>query len=168
MAEESYEDRERRRKREWARNNRDKVAASTLRWRQNNPEKYQAYQREWHQKHAERLRQVTRKWTAANPERARAAKLKNHAETKEKVFSHYSPAGIRCACCGETELKFLSIDHIEGGGNKHRKAIGRGAGGTFYRWIIKEGYPPGYQVLCYNCNLAKGFFGRCPHQDAKK
>ena len=30
-----------------------------------------------------------------------------------------------------------------------------------YPW---EKYPPGYQVLCHNCNLAKGFYGSCPHQ----
>src|SRR3972149_2266120 len=28
--------------------------------------------------------------------------------------------GWRCECCGEQEPMFLTIDHIEGGGNIHR------------------------------------------------
>jgi hypothetical protein len=27
-----------------------------------------------------------------------------------------------------------------------------------------DGYPPGIQVLCYNCNMAGGFYGVCPHR----
>lgn len=26
------------------------------------------------------------------------------------------------------------------------------------------GWPPGYQVLCHNCNVAKRILGTCPHQ----
>lgn len=31
--------------------------------------------------------------------------------------------GGACACCGESREPFLAIDHIAGGGNKHRKEI---------------------------------------------
>ena len=34
-----------------------------------------------------------------------------------------------------------------------------------YRWLKKHGFPKeGFQLLCYNCNCAKGFFGKCPHK----
>ena len=33
-----------------------------------------------------------------------------------------------------------------------------------YRYLKIRGFPPGYQVLCHNCNQAKGFYGKCPHQ----
>lgn len=71
-----------------------------------------------------------------------------------------------CACCGEKHLEFLSIDHINGGGNKHRKEMVNqgGSGGNIYWWLIKNDFPPGFQVLCHNCNMAKGFYGHCPHQ----
>lgn len=61
-------------------------------------------------------------------------------------------------------MKFLSIDHINGGGSKHTKSLNR-RGVTFYLWLIKQGFPDGYQTLCYNCNFAKGHFGVCPHQE---
>lgn len=76
--------------------------------------------------------------------------------------------GLKCACCGESTLEFLGIDHIDGDGNKHfdpkyggKKRLG---GNYLYRWLRHHNYPPGFQVLCHNCNLAKGFYGICPHQ----
>lgn len=68
----------------------------------------------------------------------------------------------RCACCRETEVKFLGIDHMNGGGSQHRKEMGKG-GIHIYLWLRKNGYPDGFQVLCHNCNLAKGYYGKCPH-----
>jgi hypothetical protein len=59
-------------------------------------------------------------------------------------------------------MKFLTIDHVSGGGRKHRDGIGCS---DFNRWLRSNGYPPGYQVLCMNCNFAKGMYGQCPHAD---
>jgi hypothetical protein len=73
--------------------------------------------------------------------------------------------GGKYQCCGESTYEFLGIDHIEGGGTQHRKEL-TAAGTTLYLWLRKEGYPEGFQVLCHNCNLAKGFYGLCPHQVA--
>ncbi len=69
----------------------------------------------------------------------------------------------KCACCGEKEPKFLSLDHKKGGGNKHRKKVG--ASTQFYCWLRKNNFPKklGLRVLCYNCNMSSGFFGKCPH-----
>ena len=92
------------------------------------------------------------------------AKNERH-ERKIRVFHHY---GGKCACCGESELTFLAIDHINGGGNTHRKALKNGKRGTcggdcFYRYLEANNYPPGYQALCHNCNHAKAW-GVCPHK----
>lgn len=91
------------------------------------------------------------RWASA--ERATALKL--------ATFDTYG--GLKCACCGETRIEFLSIDHIAGGGNKHRREITGTCGTRFYGWLKKNNYPEGYQVLCMNCNFAKGHFGSCPH-----
>lgn len=75
--------------------------------------------------------------------------------------------GEYCRCCGEDWPIFLTIDHIAGDGAKHRKEIGtkdRSAGSKFYLWLRNHGYPPGFQVLCFNCNFAKHVKGRCPHR----
>ena len=37
-------------------------------------------------------------------------------------------------------------------------------GGQLYAKIISEGFPDSIQVLCWNCNAAKGMDGVCPHQ----
>ena len=71
--------------------------------------------------------------------------------------------GSRCACCGESELMFLAIDHTNSDGAAHRRETGHGS--QFYQWLKNHGYPKiGFRVLCHNCNLALGFYGECPHQ----
>jgi hypothetical protein len=78
-----------------------------------------------------------------------------------RIFENYG--GAFCACCGEDEYVFLTIDHIENNGAQHKREIG-GSGNILYRWIIQAGFPSGFQVLCWNCNEAKRFLGRCPHR----
>lgn len=76
--------------------------------------------------------------------------------------------GGKCNCCGETNWIFLTIDHIAGGGNIHRKNIKR-TGTDFYRWLKINNYPKdNYQLLCYNCNITKGHQGFCPCKIDKK
>lgn len=75
--------------------------------------------------------------------------------------------GQDCACCGEKAPEFLAIDHVHGGGNRHRAEIGV-AGSKFYVWLRKNGFPPGYRVLCHNCNIAMGHYGYCPHQEGRE
>ena len=75
----------------------------------------------------------------------------------------YEAYGSRCVCCGEDNLGFLSIDHINGGGRAHRKEVGGGV--QLWRLIIKAGFPVDYQLLCYNCNLGRYHNGGiCPHK----
>jgi hypothetical protein len=73
--------------------------------------------------------------------------------------------GSKCACCGESEKNFLSIDHVNGGGRQERKRIGSGS--AFHAKIIKANFPPEYRVLCHNCNFSNGIYGFCPHQTPK-
>ncbi len=69
---------------------------------------------------------------------------------KLEMISAY---GGRCSLCGETHWEFLTIDHINGGGSRHRKTVG--SGGAFYRWLKRRGWPKGeYRLLCANCNCS--------------
>jgi hypothetical protein len=79
-----------------------------------------------------------------------------------KALIHYSGDPPRCACCGETFFEFLAIDHIEGGGGKHRREI-KNKFPCIIRWLSHHNYPPGFRVLCHNCNCALGHYGYCPH-----
>jgi len=81
---------------------------------------------------------------------------------KDSVFAVYG--GYICACCHEAEPIFLTLDHVDGGGKKHKRAIGK-QGKNFYYWLKREGYPKGYQVLCHNCNHGRFLNGgTCPHK----
>lgn len=67
-------------------------------------------------------------------------------------------------------MEFLTIDHVDNNGAAHRREIhGPGyknrppAGHRTYRWLRIQEYPAGFQVLCMNCNFAKGVYGECPH-----
>jgi len=79
-------------------------------------------------------------------------------ELKLEVFQAYG--GPWCACCGVANMEFLSLDHIKGGGNQHRKKVGS----RLYFYLKRDGFPEGYRVLCMNCNFAIGKFGYCPHK----
>lgn len=93
-----------------------------------------------------------------------------YAKIKDLVFKKYG--GWVCACCGEAEPKFLVLDHVNNDGNEFRKKLvskamynrGAGSGGVTYAHLVRNGYPPGYQVLCSNCNHGKAMNGGiCPH-----
>lgn len=83
---------------------------------------------------------------------------------REKVIAHYSKRSSCCACCGISDIDVLGIDHINGGGNQHRKQIGKDA---TYLWLVKNNFPEGFQVLCHNCNMSKWLNGRCLHEVQK-
>lgn len=77
---------------------------------------------------------------------------------RDAAIKHYG--GYKCACCGETEPKFLSIDHVNNDGGLCRRTRKY----SLYKWLKKNNYPPGLQVLCMNCNWGKMMNkGKCPH-----
>lgn len=77
--------------------------------------------------------------------------------------------GGSCACCGETESVFLTIDHIgeDGGGrNRYRDGPFRSSD-QFYGWLIKASFPPEFRLLCFNCNSGRHINGgTCPHEES--
>lgn len=98
--------------------------------------------------------------------RKKVTTLARTSGLRTQTFNIYG--GCFCACCGESRPLFLSLDHIEGNGNKHRKETGTAGGQKFYRHLRGLGYPPGYQVLCMNCNTGRYRNGGiCPHKDPK-
>jgi len=83
-----------------------------------------------------------------------------HRTQKRIVYDHYSPGIHKCACCGEDNIEFLSLDHIHNDGASHRKKVPMS---QIYTWLIKNNFPDGFQILCMNCNFTKGIYGKCPH-----
>lgn len=87
---------------------------------------------------------------------------RRHRVDALKVYSNGEP---HCSCCGETNIEFLCFDHIDGGGGKHRKS----GGGVINigTWLKNQNFPPGFRVLCHNCNSSLGHYGYCPHTEKK-
>ena len=118
---------------------------------------YKAYR----SSHKEQYARHAADFRSKNVEELKGYRRKVNSELKVGAFTAY---GGRCSCCGESEPAFLTIDHVDGNGNKHRHEVGRRGGSDFYRWLKQKHYPGGFQVMCFNCNFAKHLLGRCPHQ----
>jgi hypothetical protein len=144
--------------REYKERHPDKIKESKRRHYLKNKEDINKKCREYSKNNRERLRIVSKTW-----------RNKYQLELRIKVMGYYSNGSMSCECCGENTVEFLSIDHINGGGAAHRRSLKMKAGGyMFYRWLINNGYPGGFRVLCHNCNMSYGSFGFCPHQNKQK
>lgn len=142
----SYKDRIIEYKRQYHKDNRAKIIERTRKYYEANRESKLAYGRKWRADNADKMREYRQK-----------SKIRLRLET----FDAYG--GAICRCCGEKEVLFLTIDHVNNNGAEERRLHGSRGGYAFYAILRKLGYPPGYQVLCFNCNMAKGAFGICPH-----
>jgi hypothetical protein len=107
----------------------------------------------------------------------------HHSRVKLEVLMHYSNKLVpECANLFNmhetpfTDVDCLSIDHINGRNHlpdEERAAKDRGEnlkGSSFYRWLRKNNYPQGYQVLCMNCQYKKEILRKRNYQpfSAKK
>ncbi len=68
-----------------------------------------------------------------------------------KIMQHYSGGTPKCAKCGITDIRVLSIDHINGGGRKQIIETHT----SLPQWIVNHNYPDGFQILCMNCQFIK-------------
>ena len=110
-----------------------------------------------------RKQEYNRLYRAKNREAILKQSRQARYEIRLAALVYYSTGDIpECTCCGETEVKFLGIDHIDGGGTKHRQAT---KSKYMMHWLKTQGYPDGFQTLCHNCNMAKGFYGVCQHKE---
>ena len=157
--------------------NKEKVKQIKRRHYEKNREKILSQQKEYYQKNKDVILERERRRKEKNKEHLKITR-KHYYQThkdeylvrgaqyrqrlKVEVFSYYSNGTIECRCCGENKIEFLTINHIFGNGREHRRKLGRG-GTTLYRWLRKNDFPNGFEVLCYNCNCALGHCGYCPH-----
>lgn len=99
------------------------------------------------------------RWTPEKKVRKNELAKVRGERLRDEVYAIY---GARCACCGETETKFLTIDHVDNNGCEMRNHHGTGA--SFYKWLLKNRPESGFQILCMNCNFGKARNGGvCPH-----
>jgi hypothetical protein len=156
--------------------NRDKAIAQASAWCSANPEKTRAHRATSklrnRGKNLPKARAYTQRYRAEHPLYQQqyyyqnrdeiSARVKvEHQKLKQETINAY---GGRCVCCGETSMEFLCLDHIHNDGHVERKGSS-GSGRAFYSKLKRQGFPKDrIQVLCQNCNSAKGHYGYCPHQ----
>jgi hypothetical protein len=110
-----------------------------------------------------------KRWKKENPEKLKAQRRHHYANLKRDALEKY---GTSCICCGESDIRFLTMDHKNNDGAEHRrqtdkKGNGKHGGGlNMYFWLRHNNYPDGFQTMCYNCNCARSRNGGiCPHKD---
>jgi hypothetical protein len=121
------------------------------------------------------------KQKARNKKPERKAYAKNYRDSSRLVIlQHYSKVLSNssipcCRCCGlNSHVHFLDIDHIKGKKqmDSEPELVRIGYSSKLHdlrlhRWIISNGFPDGFQILCKNCNFAKGMEknnNKCPHE----
>ena len=122
-----------------------------------------AYERNWRkntEKGREHAKRKGRKHYALHGERVRARRRQNWKNTWAKIRAIY---GETCACCGESELSFLTVEHVNQDGAADRRKHG---GNTQLRnWLAKQPKLEGYEILCWNCQWGRKLNGGiCPHR----
>lgn len=99
-------------------------------------------------------------WGEKHHDRQLQIHAARRARERDEALAVY---GRSCYCCGESQPTFLSLDHIDGKGTEHRRAMGSRMSAV--TWAKRHGWPPIFRTACHNCN--QGAFlngGTCPHQ----
>lgn len=117
-------------------------------WRKNNPEMYRARKKRYREKHKDQMTKWTKEWRRKHPKKCKNYSKKWRKKLKLEVLIHYGGNPPKCSRCETGDIRVLEIDHIGGGGNKHRQNVT----GNFYVWLRDNNFPKGFRVLCRNCN----------------
>lgn len=143
--------------REWCSKNREKMRAYHRAWYRKNAEDMRARSRKFHREHKEYYYKKQKEWASKNPEKVAASRKKLVAKNKERARAlrakMLSDHGGKCVTCGFSDSRALQIDHINGGGKRHRKTFNSGS--MYYQHLSKCWDDSKYQILCANCNQIK-------------
>lgn len=157
--------------------NPEKHRAQSQKRRDEQSEAVKAINRRSYEKHKEKRRAEMRERYASDPERFRAETRAYREKNLEKVT-----AGVRrwrlalraemltayggcCSCCGEAHPSFLTLDHVNDDGRVHRAEMG--GQNNVYTDLRRRGWPQeGFTLLCWNCHMARTYYGTCPHKVA--
>jgi len=132
----------------------------------------------WRQNYDARLenktKAKTRKQTSEYKTRAKDFADENRLKILQVYSKRLSNSDVPCCkCCGKnSHIDFLSIDHIIGRVemNSVPELVNLGYSSKLHpdslkKWIVDNNFPKGFQILCHNCNTAKGLKdnnNKCP------
>jgi hypothetical protein len=142
---------------QYYRDNKERIKDRAKKWAAVHREEANESSRLWRVQH----RATWNRWKNGNKEHYNESVRLRLRRVRLMVLSHYSGGVPNCACCGESHVEFLTMDHINGGGAEHRRVM---KNSNIYIELKRLGFPVGFRVLCSNCNHAHGCYGYCPHE----
>ena len=149
----------------------EKARKRTKRWVKNHPDINKWRRESYWENHTARKASQKRTYQKYR-EKYNKNEMVKYFEIRNFVFEKYSKGVPKCACCGVKGIEFLALDHINGrrqmDSEPELKKIGYSsklANKQLLTWLKNNNFPKGFQILCHNCNFAKGVLGICPHQE---
>ena len=119
-----------------------------------NRERNVAYNKQYYIKNRDSILKRHKEYIR-DTESNRESSKKSYKWYRDKFLELYGGA---CKCCGEDIKEFLTIEHINGQrGTKKQTSY------AAYRDAVKNYNTEIYEILCMNCNHARGRYGNCPH-----
>jgi hypothetical protein len=115
-----------------------------------NKEKVLEYQAKWREDNKDKRRINGREYYNNNQVDISIRRSERHQKNKMECIKHYSGGTMKCAKCEVDNINMLVLDHINDDGHKDRRCVN-----SLYYYLIREGFPPGFQVLCANHNQEK-------------
>ena len=138
---------------EYRKKNKEHIAARSAIYRAENKERIAAYQSEHREMYRERKNERQHRWREKNQARFKVERK----HLRSQFFEKY---GRICACCGETDERCLTIDHVRNNGGEERKKM---SGPAILKKAINNVDFTQYQILCWNCQIRKLYNGGvCP------
>lgn len=127
------------------------------------PENRRASSRAHYYRNREKALEASAKWRRAHQELLNANERVRRKRLRDELVQAY---GSICECCGETEPRFLTLEHKKKDGMEHRKSVGGNY--PIYVNLKRRGWPKDdYTLLCWNCNCSERYGKPCPHKVKK-
>lgn len=124
-----------------------------------NQEQKRKYDRKYRAKHRKKILTYHKKYYREHKKAARNYQISRRSKTradaqilKIKCLAYYGPEKkVQCSYpkCDIVDSDMLSLDHINNDGANHRKRLSANGSGL-YHWLKKNGFPQGFQTLCFN------------------
>ena len=146
--------------RRWNDRHRDAKREADRRYREAHREQHRETDRRYRAAHAEEINsQISEKRKSGeykpSPSGSKPEYTRNYrARIRHQIIE---ALGAKCLRCGFDDWRALQVDHVNGGGAKHRRTVISLS--RYYKDILAsvQAHDGTYQLLCANCNQIKRY-----------
>lgn len=112
-------------------------------------------------RYKEKHNRAIKKWQKKNKHKIKAYHKQRWLGFKVSVLTKY---GGQCYCCGEDDIRFLTIGHKNDDGHEERKSNKGSSGNQLYLRLLNSPVRADLRVECWNCNCGRRKGEECPHR----